>query len=411
MRRSVFGREFPPSVPNMRAMLEDKSRELIMICEDVFQKQERPASDLVNVLVENFRLLSDQSNEIRKQINSAINIFANQFTSIDGKVYKKEEGMLVEDKSNEQESHWEEIIGMLECYHHIQRNFYEITSIYLKLSVSEKSLYWEMQRVQNPGQVAINLDKIIEKFSNNFLAAPARLYVLGDLFRGYHNEKGQLLLYQTVAAAKICKVDFMVVPGPNNLATIKVKENRRDTEAMATAKLNDEKVADQSPRGYVRYLLDETIYGQPSALECVILQYCPDQNFVFLDTADTEGNHLYYLSESYVTVMHELGHMWSFLRGINYHPETPIPTRLEPFHTAEEYLTTSERPYCEDRFDPLKIRRVGHSAREFKNMDDFKDNKEFLIDRDVKLQRQGDCDKYLKRGLEEPKESNLNKSK
>ncbi len=407
MRVSVFGREFPPSIPNLRAMLTDKSRELNLICEDVFQKKERPIYELVTLLVANFRLLSEQSNEIRLQINSAINMFANQFTSIDGKVYKKEEGALVEDRSKEQEPHWEEIIGMLECYHHIQRNFYEITSIYLKLGLPEKSLYWGMQGVQDPNQVAVNFDKVIEKFSNNFFAAPARLYVLGDLFRGYHNQDGRLLLDQTVTAAKICKVDLMIVPGMNNSATIKVKENKKDTEAMATANLDDDRVADQSPREFVRYLLDETIYGKPGTLECVVLQYCPDQNILFLDTANTEGNHIYYLSESYVTVMHELGHMWSFLRGINYHPDTPIPIRLAPFHTAEEYMTTSARPYCEDRFDPLNIRRVSHNAREFKSMEDFKENKEFLIDSEVKLQRQGDCDKYIRRTTRKQKKGLL----
>ncbi|MBX9586648.1 MAG: hypothetical protein K2X50_05255 [Gammaproteobacteria bacterium] len=375
----------------------------------MFEKKEKQASELVNVLATNFKLLSENSNEVRQLINSTLNTFANHFTSIDGKVYKKEEGALVADKSNEQESHWEKIIEMLECYHHIQRNFYEISSIYLKLELPEKIHYWEMQKVQDPVQVAKNFDKVLEKFSSNFLDEPARSYVLGDLFRGYHNQKGRSLLDQTIISARVCKVDVQVVPGTSNLATIKIKDNRQDSEAMATANLDDSKVADQSPREYVRYLLDETIYGKPGALACVILQYIPAQNIVFLDTADTEGKHLYYLSENYVTVMHELGHMWSFLGGTNYHPETPIPIRLEPFHTAEEYMTTGVRPYCEDRFDPLNIQRVSHNAREFKSMEDFKENKEFLIDSEVKLQRQGDCDKYIRRTTGETKEGTVKK--
>lgn len=133
MRRSIFGREFPLGLQNMRVGLEDKSRELKTICEDVFQKQRRPKSDLVDVLVNDFRLLSGQSSEIRKQINRAVNVFAEQFVSIDGKVLKKEDGVFVDDILNEQQVHWGKIIDRLEFYHHVQRSFYEITSIYLKL--------------------------------------------------------------------------------------------------------------------------------------------------------------------------------------------------------------------------------------------------------------------------------------
>jgi hypothetical protein len=408
MRSPVFGREFPPPIADLRSRLTHQSRGLALLCENIFEKKKDGlVTELVTGLKDNFTLLSGHSNDIRQRINKAINTLSKEYTSIEGEVYKKEGGELVKDESNEHELQWAEIIQLLECYHHIQRNFYEISSIYQKLNLAEKTLYWAMLEVINPSQVAENFDMVIEKFSNNFLSEPARYYALGDLFRGYHNQKGRSLLDQTVISAKLCKVEIMVVPGANNSATIKIKENHQDTEAMATANLNDDKVAGQSPREYV---LDETIYGKPGVLECVILQYTLEQNIVFLDAADTEGHHEYYLSESFVTVMHELGHMWSFLGGTNYHPQTPIPTRLEPFHTAEEYMTTTARLYCEDRFEPLNIQRVGHNAREFKSMEDFKENKEFLIDRDVKLQRQGECDKYLKGTGGEEKKETYNKS-
>lgn len=392
-------------------MLTHQSRQLRMLCESALEKREQPILDFVIALNVNLTQLSDQSNAVRVQINSHINSLFQEYTSMNGKVYKKQSGTLVEDTSNELEARWADITSLLECYHHIQRNFYEISSIYQRLGLPEKTLFWEMHGVEKAAQVAENFEMVIEKFSNSTLIEPARSYVLGDLFRGYHNPKGRSLLDQTIASAKICKAEVMVVPGSNNSATIKIKEHHQDTEAMATAQLDDDKVADQSPREYVKYLLDETIYGKPGTLECVILQYTLQQNIVFLDTADAEGNHLYYLSENYVTVMHELGHMWSFLSGTNHHPETPIPIRLEPFHTAEEYMTTSARPYCEDRFEPLKIQRVGHNAREFKSMEDFKENKDFLIDYDVKLQRQGECDKYLKKVTGEEKVDPFKNSK
>jgi hypothetical protein len=220
-----------------------------------------------------------------------------------------------------------------------------------------------------------------------------------------------LLLDEIVESAELSQIKIDVVSGKNNWVTIEIKGNNKDSDAMATAKLDDDIVADQSPREYVKYLARETTLGKTNIIECVTLQYTPEQNIVFSDTADIKGKHLYYLAENYVTVMHELGHMWSFLRGVNYHPTTPIPDRLQPFHTVEEYLTTSVRPSCEDNLDPLKIKRVGHSAREFRSMAVFKLEKESIIDCDVKLQRQDACNRYLKKEEEKPKDERFNQGK
>lgn len=204
------------------------------------------------------------------------------------------------------------------------------------------------------------------------------------------------MLEELVFRVRILASAINVILGKNNWVTIVVKEKNNDIEAMATAKLDDDVVADQSPRAYVQYLSQNTVPGNSEIIQTVTLQYTHEQNIIFSDTSDSDGKHLYYLNENFVTVMHELGHMWSFLLGINYHPHTPIPDRLQSFHTAEEYLTTSVRPYCEDNLDPLKIKRVGHGAREFKSFAEFVLEKESLIDVDVKARRQDACDSYLR---------------
>lgn len=280
-------------------------------------------------------------------------------------------------------------------YYQNKKNIEKIALIYQdKFTDIEKEEYWKLQ--------------LGEKFDKSILAGFEEIYsllggnkishaLLADLFHAYHLENGRKLINELVTLLKSKQLCIDVIHG--NAIQVQFEPTDKISMGKLSAKSNLEQdaVTDMNENEFKATLQKSMTLGDPDIIRKLALQYAEDGGISFGDTINKKGQHEYYLMETYITLLHELGHISALLKGEYFaNNETVIPLGLSEYHELEEYMNISARELAENNMDPSEKKRFAHTGIEFSSASSLSEEtiKKTFINEPIVKKKEKACTDY-----------------
>lgn len=264
-----------------------------------------------------------------------------------------------------------EIKKLILIHHQYKDGLKRLAFHYQGLSKEEKIAYWSTHvSIEESYQIVDSFDFLIQElFKKN-----ENDYVFSDLFQALHIPAGRELFFKALQLLSKYGKTIKLVEGDKIQVNYSVanEADKRELSAKSTVNiLIDENMSLHD----FNNLLDMSMQnGNPEVITELMLQYPNSWSVAFGDTMNSRGAHDYYLIDSSVTLLHEIGHVIALLSGefvvSQYH--NFLPNNLQPYyHELEEYLNIEKRQHAESKIDPIEFKRIGHTGYEMSSIDQF----------------------------------------